>query len=80
MFLRPCKIGNSQPGYVVHTLPAKPKFFLGVAPAVAGVVLIKNSKPSRGTIQMNICTKFGDDWIIFRYRNRVRYKCYGLAK
>ena len=22
---------------------------------------------------MNICAKFGDDWIIFRYRNRVRY-------
>ena len=22
---------------------------------------------------MNNCAKFGDDWIIFRYRNLVRY-------
>ena len=29
----------------------------------------KNKKPSRGIASMNICTKFGEDWVIFRYRN-----------
>ena len=29
----------------------------------------KNKKPSRGIALRNVCTKFGADWNIFRYRN-----------
>ena len=31
-------------------------------------------KPSRGIALRNMCTKFGADWKIFRYRNDYRTK------
>ena len=31
--------------------------------------ILKKKKPSRGTVSMNKCAKFGAHWNIFRYRN-----------